>query len=382
LRALVANYPRARFQIYLPEILTKDGEPALQGHRGLFATIFGKHPPLQKVSFCGVPSTEKPLHAKLIAARYGKAGARAVVLAGSPNLTESALLKKGSRANVELARELVLRWKDVERLLRRLGCRFKPLWQCKFEPPESTIPNGWHAVSSATFYPLKGTLVLEWRRPEYATLTVSYLGTRLQVVGTGTVRGFGIRNGELRLKCVSAGNASRWSWCPISIPYESRLALAEMPDQGEPPPDWWLAQLGALVPSNKGNRRSRYRSGTETVDTAAFALGQKVRELASRMQYAVEMLRADPRSDHRVTANLDLLEKIFDSHDPSTAGYPEEQAWRTWVRLEIAQAVSTAARATRLGKVQRLRAELRQRLSSASLPAALGQHLVALTESL
>ncbi len=382
LRALVGKYPRARFHIYLPEILRKDGSLALQGNRGLFASIFGKNAPLDTVSFCGVPSAERPLHAKLIAARYGKGGARASILAGSPNLTESALLKKGARANVELARELVLRWKDVERLLRPLGRGFKKLSQCRFEAPESTIADGWHAVSSATFHPLSGTLVLQWRRPDYARRTrVLYVGKQLQVSETGTVRRFGIRDEELRLRCVSAGDATRWSWCPIMIPYKSRLALAEMPDQGEPAPEWWLAQLGALSFSNAGDRRSRYESIRETADTSTFALGQKVRELASRMRYAAGMLQADSISEHRLRAHLGLLKKIFDSHDPSTAGSPEEQAWRTWVRLEVAQAVATAARGTRLGEIRRLKAELKKRLSSAPVSAALG-HWNTLTESL
>jgi hypothetical protein len=383
LQALAKSYPKAQFRIFLPELTRPDGTAALQGSKGLFTQVFGPRATEERLLFCGVPSNERPLHAKLLAVRHGNSGARVTVLTGSPNMTESALLKKGVRANVELARELSLRWKDIDQLLRPLGRKFKPLSECVFDPPLPIITSGWHALNSATYYPLRQKLELDWRRPEYARQTrLYYAGSELRVSANARASGLGIRNGELRLKSVCRENPARWSWCPIVIPYESRLALADLPEEGDPPPEWWLAQLGALPTVRSGERTGGQGMGTAPSDPETFALGQRVRDLAERMRYAMDAIRNDDSTgSNRAGAHLDLLERIFDAHEPAKVREPLEQAWRIWVRLEIAETVTLAIAGRRAGqgKARRLRAELKRRLSSTNVPKALSQQWQVLT---
>jgi len=179
LKTLAKRYSKAQFRVFLPEITCANGERALQGSKGLFISAFGPKANKQRLAFCGVPSDQRALHAKLLAVRHGKAGARASVLTGSPNLTENALCKAGSKANVELARALNIRWKDVQTILRPLGSRFKPLSQCKFEPMQSAVVSGWHVLKSATYHPLQCELELEWRQPDAPSHTqLYYAGAR------------------------------------------------------------------------------------------------------------------------------------------------------------------------------------------------------------
>jgi hypothetical protein len=113
MHVLAKSYPTAKFHFYLPMRNRPDGETALQGSRSLFVGVFGSNPSSDRVVFCGVPN-ESPLHAKLIAVRHHSSRTRTTVLTGSPNATEKALMKQGASANVELARELTLHWKDVD----------------------------------------------------------------------------------------------------------------------------------------------------------------------------------------------------------------------------------------------------------------------------
>jgi hypothetical protein len=66
----------------------------------------------------------------------------------------------------------------------------------------------------------------------------------------------------------------------------------------------------------------------------------------------------------------DLLEIIFEFHDPEAATDPKEQAWRTWVRLEVIQAVALAKSARSGGgsKVNKLLSALRLQLSTSKVP--------------
>ncbi|BAU49570.1 hypothetical protein SVA_3022 [Sulfurifustis variabilis] len=387
LKVLAERYPGAAFRIFLPEVTRTDGRPALQASKALFTQAFGPRVREDRLAFCGVPSDQHPLHAKLLAVRHGRQGARATVLTGSPNLTERALLKKGARANVELAREFAVRWKEVDGLLRPLGRRFKPLSECAFEPPQSITTAGWHALKSATYHPFRRELELEWRTPEYAQLTwLFYAGKKLAVPAEGNVKGFVIRNADLRLETVSRMNATRRSWCPIVIPIESRLALAELPEQGEPPPEWWLAQLGAL-PTARAVRNGETNSGTARSPDgqASFLLSQRVRDLADRMRYAIAVITdSGAGRAARATGHLDLLEKIFDVHDSAAASDPTERTWRLWVRLEVVQALIQATTGRNGGgrKARNLRDDLRRRLSAVDLPQEPLEHWRSLTETL
>lgn len=387
LKVLAGRYPDAAFRIFLPEVTRADGRPALQASKALFTQAFGPRAREGRLAFCGVSSDQHPLHAKLLAVRHGKQGARATVLTGSPNLTESALLKKGARANVELAREFTVHWKDLDRLLRPLGRRFKPLSDCSFEPPQSITAAGWHVLRSATYHPLRRELELEWRRPEYAQHTLLfYAGEKLAAPAEGNVKRFVIHDGELRIETVSRMNATRRSWCPIVIPIESRLALAGLPEQGEPPPEWWLAQLGAL-PTSRTVRNGETKSGTggSPDGKASFPLSQRVRDLADRMRYAIAVITdRDAGRATRVAGHLELLEKIFDVHDPSAASDSAERTWRLWVRLEVVQALVQATTGRNGGgrKARKLREGLRRRLLAVDLPLEPLEHWRSLTETL
>ena len=325
LRVLAKQYPKAQFRIFLPEITRADGKLALQGSKAFFALVFGPKAGGDRLGFCGVPSDQRPLHAKLLAIRHGKGGTRATVLTGSPNLTENALRRMGTSANVELAREVAVRWKDVEQLLLPFRRKVKKLSECLFEPPQSIAAIGWHVLKSATYRPLRRELELEWRQPDAVRQTqLYYAEALLNVPARGPLQGFGIRNGELRLEAVCRADPSRRSWWPIVIPFGEQLALAELPEQGNPPPEWWLAQLGALPITRSAGDRTQYRgSGPASAIPATFSLGQRVRDLAERMGYVREVLANDDSAEpQQVDAHLDLLEKIFEVHDPETATDP------------------------------------------------------------
>lgn len=387
LKVLAQRYPDAAFRLFLPEVTGVNGKPVLHASKALFTQAFGPRVREDRLAFCGVPSDQHPLHAKLLAVRHGKQGALATVLTGSPNLTESALLKKGVRANVELAREFTVRWKDVEGLLRPLGRRFKPLSDCSFGPPQSITAAGWHVLRSATYYPLRRELELDWRSPEYMERSwLFYAGEKLAVPAQGNLQGFVIRGGELRLETVNRVDPARRSWCPIVIPIESRLALAELPGQVEPAPEWWLAQLGAL-PSPSTARDGQVRAGTRHSSQAktSFSLSQRVRDLADRMNYAIAVItNADTGRAARVAGHLELLEKIFDVHDPSAVSQPAERTWWLWVRLEIVQALVQATNGRNKGgrKVRKLRDELKRRLSDMKVTPELIEQWRSLMETL
>jgi hypothetical protein len=376
LKTLAKRYPKAQFRVFLPEIARVNGERALQGSKGLFISAFGPKATKERLGICGVPSDERRLHAKLLVMRHGKSGARASVLTGSPNLTENALSRAGSKANVELARALNIRWKDVQKILRPLGSRFKPLSQCKFEPMQATVVPGWPVLKSATYHPLQGELELEWRRPGDLSLTqLYYAGASLAAPAHGPIRGFGIRNGELRIETVSRENPNRRSWFPIVIPFGEQLALTGLPEEGIPSPEWWLSQLGGLpAKSIPGAERQSAGGKNDPSPPTGFSLGQKVRDLAERMHYVENLfVNSDALKPYEINAHLDLLEKIFELHDPGGVNDVGEKLWRLWVRLEVAGIITSAASRVRRrrDRARKLASELRRQLLTSKVPADL-----------
>ncbi len=347
LKVLAKRYPDAAFRIFLPKVTCEDGRSVLQASKALFTQVFGPRATKGRLAFCGVPSDREPLHAKLLAIRHGRQGEDVTVLTGSPNLTENALLKRGVEANVELAREFTAQWKDVERLLRRLGWGFKSLSACSFEPPPVMTATGWHVLRSATYYPFARELEIHWRHSDCMRGTdLFYAGKKLRAPSGHILKGFVIRDGDLRLETVSRKDQARRSWCPIVIPIESRVALAELPEHKDPPPEWWLAQLGALPPPHTVldvREKGGFGGTRSTADTTPFLLGQRVRDLADRMRYVIAVITdGDTGKSARVTGHLKLLENIFDFHDPLAVSDATEQTWRLWVRLEVVQALVQA----------------------------------------
>jgi hypothetical protein len=168
------------------------------------------------------------------------------------------------------------------------------------------------------------------------------------------------------------------------IPYGERLALAELPEQGTPPPEWWLAQIGAL-PATRAAPEDGLEgrgAGATPPEPAVFSLGPQVRDLAARMEYVRAIfVQNDKTGLQRVVAYLDLLEKIFETHDPNNVADPAEKAWRMWVRLEIVEVVTSAMSTS--GKAARRRRELRsaltQQLSTLKVPPEFNAQWQALT---
>ncbi len=283
---------------------------------------------------------------------------------------------------MELARELAVGLKDVEQLLRPLGRKFKQFSDCIFEPPQMTAALGWRVLNSAIYHPLRRELELEWRQPDAAHQTqLYYAEAPLKFPAYGPVRGFGIRNGELRLESVCRTEPTRRSWLPIVIPFGEQLALAELPEEGSPPPEWWLAQLGSLPTTRTAAGDATQHRGTSAAAASlrTFALGQRVRDLVERMRYVEEILADNINANtKKVDAQLNLLEKIFEVHDPEIVTEPTEQVWRMWVRLEITQTVALGGgrRGRRLGST------LRQQLSNMKVQKELIPQWRALTDSL
>jgi hypothetical protein len=369
LRRLAQQYANTPFRIYLPQLVGPKGDDALQGHRAVFANAFGPKANAERVAFCGVPSDHRPLHAKLIAIQHGARNSDATLLTGSPNITESALMRKGTSGNVELARELQVRWRHVDALLQALGHKFKPLSECHFVPPPPIQMFGWHALQSAQYDPLRGELDLNWLKPKAETI-VRYAGEPLIVPATRPIAGFTIRGDDLRLETICRANPSRRSWCPIVIPIEARIALADLPES-EAPPEWWIAQLGAL--SGLSTRRQGF-TGLSTpiasISPTKFPLAHRVRDLAERMRYSVDIVTSPDAPKSRILGVLNLLEKIFDVHDVVTATTVVDQAWRLWVRLEVIQAVAAARSGRQPGSptTSRLLRDLKGRLASMTVP--------------
>jgi hypothetical protein len=232
--------------------------------------------------------------------------------------------------------------------------------------------SGWHALETAIYDPLSQGLQLKWRQPEFAQTTrVRYAGLTLEVPPDARCKGFAIKQGELRLETICRKDSARRSWCPIVIPLEVRLALGELPDQGDLPPEWWLAQLGSLPSATMpGTSGSKVVSQPRPEASGTFELSTRIRDLASRMRYASEAIQAtDAGEETRIEAHLKLLEKIFDAHDPSTAQGADERIWRMWVRLELTQMLVPAAKASSVRRARKVAQAFRGRLSGDT-----GQH--------
>jgi hypothetical protein len=377
LKRLVNHYPDAKFHVFAPEITTADGTKALQGSRKTFSDVFGVKPRLGRLALRGVPSDREPLHAKLVAVRHGHGESTVTVLTGSPNITERALLKKGDAANVELAREFTLGWAAFQRLMQPVWGAFRRLEECQFERPPVQLHSGWHAVASATYRPLQHLLEIRWVRPEKAAATqLVYAGRPLHVTAGGRCQGFVLVPGEMRLETVRRDSPSQRSWCPIVVPLEARLAIGQMPDRRDLPPEWWLGQLGSLPAIFDG---ARMKAGVvagvpyNSNRTDRFELATRVRDLANRMRYVAEVLSESAAEQApRVRAHLELLELIFHTHDPDGAPDPQEQTWRLWVRLEVVQLLEAAA--SRPGCMRGTASaarRLRQALVKTRIPAGL-----------
>jgi len=208
---------------------------------------------------------------------------------------------------------------------------------------------------------LSHPIVLRWRA--------------LTTPASGPIKEFGIRNEELRLETVCHDNPSRRSWCPIVIPFGEQLALADLPDEGIPSPEWWLSQVGVLpIRRNPGDERLRGGDAATSPPTTVFSLGQKVRDLAERMRYVEDLFsQTESATPFQVDAHLDLLERIFEVHGPAVVSDSAESLWRAWVRLEVTEAVASAA--SQLGRrgrrARKLGSTLRQRLLKSQVPTEL-----------
>jgi hypothetical protein len=376
LKRLADHYPAAKFWVYLPQVASAEGRPVLQASQKTFAEVFGPRAPMRRLVLCGVPSDQHPLHAKLLAVRHGPRDATVTVLTGSPNITEKALFKKGAGGNVELARELTLKWSRFEPLLAPLAGRFKKIEDCRFEAPTFERTAGWHAVESATYHPVQGTLEIRWCRPDVARATrIEYAGRAVSIPADGRCAGFVMSPNELRLETICRADPRLRSWCPIVIPFESRIALGSLPDRTDPPPEWWLAQLGALPLSSTGAEGGSAGGGTRAeAATTRYPLAVRIRDLANRMRYVQGVITEPGFAEQpRVNSHLALLEKIFAAHDPAQAGDPQERTWRMWVRLELTQLLQQSARVHRRRALQTLAGRFRTEMSAMQVPADLAE---------
>ena len=240
-------------------------------------------------------------------------------------------------------------------------------------------------MESATYHPVQGTLEIRWCRPDVARATrIEYAGRAVSIPADGRCPGFVMSPNELRLATICRADPRLRSWCPIVIPFESRLALGSLPDRTDPPPEWWLAQLGALPLSSNGGEAGSAGGGTRAeATTGRYPLAVRIRDLANRMRY-VQVVITEPgfAAEPRVNSHLALLEKIFEAHDPEQTNDPQERIWRMWVRLELTQLLLQAARSQRRRVLQALARRCRAAISAMQVPSDIDEQWRELTEGL
>lgn len=367
-KRLRSRFPFAQFHFYLPQI---DSDPVtVQGSRTLFGGLFpSSHLPQPWIH--AVPRRPGPLHGKLIVVRYGARGGRARLLAGSSNISEAALFRKGRRANVEFASKFDIAWRHVEPLLRGLGRPYR-LKSLKFEPPAMSREKGWDVLDRVVYHPLSGKLLVTWRDSSKIRQTqLRYCGNPITLNKSNKIiDGFNLQGNELRLEARSLRRSSRRSLFPIEIPVEESITLADISGAIDTPQDW-LEQLGALPIDGDSHESagSPTTAGLTMTEGSDFEIASRIRDLADRMRFLKQVLSKRDLSPMHRQGHVKLLRKIFDTHDPSAVGLTTlDMTWRFWVRLELLVTLSQVRNRAHRQEDRKLLRSLTRRTRAHDLP--------------
>lgn len=309
------------------------------------------------------PVVEQPLHAKLLAFRRGE---ETTVFLGSANATHAAW----SGGNVEC----IWRTRTSHTALRQFLPQISavPHRELRFSKPQVEPHPLPCPVLRAQYSRRKRKLVLEFAEGKQKAVTVRYLDRRLRVRGS-VVFPF-VLAGEWEVVVRSGQH----SW---TVPIECVEAFAGLPaahEEGSLSPDQILSLLsGAPLPlsSNGSFGSSTFRGGGwRDVDmrTGVHDWFERARHLSTQMHSARRKLDTAEASflPAERDAVLDVLERVFDSHDPHQRGLrPQERAWRYWVRVEVVDVLRGVPGASGLRSLLLRRLQLPRGLVKRSLGA-------------
>ncbi len=379
------RFPKAKYRVYLPllPLLERGRKLCVQGELALFKRFANDLANNDHLRFYPVPRDPGPLHGKLIAIVYQSAqGRRARVLVGSPNPSRRALLLP--RRNVEVAWIVDIKASSLDTFLSQLNAgKGRRLEELRFEPPKRSTKQVWSALSKAVLVPAKQMLVLTWCDAHSSDDTNVFYGMRkkpLNVRSDDRIHGFELDDvhGALttRPKRQKKDKAHvNPGHCPIEVPLVEQMLIDTFDDTMTP--EEWLALLGcdpgeglargiSILPGNQKHDKHQ--------NSYIFEPSDQVRDLAARLRYALQQLRA-PWSEADSAATLRMLTGVFNSHNPSTRDLPmAKRIWRAWVRAELARFATMAAkdpevRSQRLSqKLRDLALDFQKRLDLQTLP--------------
>ena len=337
LAQLASRYPSAEFHVYLPQL---QSDPLLvQGSRELFEVVADRlrvHP---------VEPKPGPLHGKAVCIIHRPLRARRVwLMAGSPNMTATALLAERGRGNVETAWMFDSPWSTIEHtLLDPLHRKDYSLQEVEFEAPVVNRKPVWMPLKHAVYSPFTHELTIEWRSNEYIKETELRYGKRRLMCDSHVFQNFSLADGAACLVARNRDGGYEDGYCPIFIAPDELPACNGAPF--ERTPEAWLAMMGELdgMPGNrvtKGTQRGKQKEQSVT----RFEWSSRVRELASRVGYFEKTMLEPTTSPVERAYLLKLLQQIFDAHVPDSELDALESVWRAWVRLELWLAVGNLAK--------------------------------------
>jgi hypothetical protein len=389
------RFPAAEYRFYLPR-LEGGHRPCVQGDRTLFETFANALGDHDLVRFFPVPPDPGPLHGKLVAIAYRRGQSRrARILVGSPNPSRRALLSP--RRNVEVAWIADVKASSLTPFIEMLDAgQGWSLDAVRFEPPTRSSEKVWAVLSNAVLEQSTGRLRLTWLDGHGRDDTdVIYGKRRLSVRPDGCVHDFEMDDvhGGLTTKPARGTRIKGRvipGHCPIEVPLVDQILLGTF-DEDSTPEDW-LKLLGA-DPGGGGQRNGGVEKRKQLSDGArkptAFGASDKVRDLAARLRHTYQRLTVDLWSDADRDATLRVLKGIFDSHKPGERGLSaEEQVWRAWVRVELVQFLTSAAkepevrRAHLAAPLRELAREFKKNLEIRGLPSVVQKQLRLLVQGL
>lgn len=355
LNILKARCPNAVLKAYLP--LVGEKPQILQCTQEVLRWL--RH--TGKAKAYGVPAWEgeRKLHGKLLALRIpGSRGDRGYFIVGSPNMTAAALLNSGSKANVEVAWGLSTGWSEIERMFSVLRAPPIDLSKAKAISPRISAKPTWMALEQATYYVLKKKLVVAWSKG-YSDLNTEllYSGTAMEL-RHGCCAPFELKDDRCWIEMRPKGKARKTEH-PGRIPIVLQPVdwVGQGSRKGQPTPESLLAMLGALskAPGNghdyedDADDEAMSASGTNT-----FKLSEQVRDLSDKIRFTRTWLREDSAPFDEWARRVDLLQVIFEIHNPNSRGITDqERVWRFWVRFDFWRLFRALSRGSGIREIRR-----------------------------
>lgn len=391
LSTLRSRFPKAKYRFYLPRLSDDGRKLCVQGEGALFEQFADDLGNDDQLRFFPVLPDPGPLHGKLVAIVYRSSrGRRARILLGSPNPSRRALLLP--RRNIEVAWIADINGSRLDSFLEHLNVgEGRRLSTLRFEPPKRSSEHVWSALSRVVFDPAKRTLFLTWIDAHDRNDTDVFYGKRrlpvdlenqIHAFQLDAVHGALSTKPKLLEKKVLPQVVP--GYCPIEVPLAEQMLIGTF-DPAMTAEDW-LSLLGS-DPNNElarnGPLRADGSSQRSLRNTDTFVPSERVRDLASRLRYALMRLRLPFWSDAERDTTLRILEGIFESHEPNAPNLAVEQRiWRGWVRAELVQFLTTAGRDREVRNqrlsplLKKIERDLRKRLDLRLLPPTAQKQLI------